>query len=69
MICVRVPLLLEQNVRVLFGVLRGPRSDVPPFLAYSMGIIFVSPRIYLKFILCIPTCIVVMLSSCFLKRP
>jgi hypothetical protein len=32
MIRVLVPLLLKRNVGVLFGVLRGPRSDVPPFL-------------------------------------
>jgi hypothetical protein len=33
MVCVVVPLLLKQNIRVLFGVLRGPRSDVPFFFA------------------------------------
>jgi hypothetical protein len=27
MVCVLVPLLLKQKVGVLFGVLRGPRSD------------------------------------------
>jgi hypothetical protein len=29
MVCARVPLLLKQNVGVLFGVLSGPHSDVP----------------------------------------
>jgi hypothetical protein len=33
MIRVHVPLLLKRDVGVLFGVLRGPRSDVPFFLA------------------------------------
>jgi hypothetical protein len=33
MVCVRVPLLLKRNVRALFGVLRGPRSDVPFFFS------------------------------------
>jgi hypothetical protein len=34
MVFVRVPLVLKRNVWVLFGVLRGPRSDAPtPFLA------------------------------------
>jgi hypothetical protein len=33
MVCVRVPLLLKWNARVLSGVLRGPRSDAPFFLA------------------------------------
>jgi hypothetical protein len=31
MVCV-VPLLLKQNVGVLFGVLRGPRSDAPFYM-------------------------------------
>jgi hypothetical protein len=30
MVCIVVPVLLKRNVGVLFGVLRGPRSDVPP---------------------------------------
>jgi hypothetical protein len=33
MVCVLVPLLLNRNIGVLFGVLRGPRSDFPLFLA------------------------------------
>jgi hypothetical protein len=34
MVYVLVPLLLRRNVGVLFGVLKGPRSDVPLFLAF-----------------------------------
>jgi hypothetical protein len=40
MVHVRVPLLLKRNAGVLFGVLRGPRSDVPFFLVcYGSAII------------------------------
>jgi hypothetical protein len=31
MVCVHVPLLLNRNVGVLLGVLRGPPSDAPFF--------------------------------------
>jgi hypothetical protein len=33
MVCVRVPLLLKRKSGVLFGVLRGARSDVLFFLS------------------------------------
>jgi hypothetical protein len=33
MVCVLVPILLKRNIGVLFGVLRGPRSDAPFLLA------------------------------------
>jgi hypothetical protein len=36
MVCIRVPLLLKRNIGVLFGVLRGPRSDVPPPFFFSL---------------------------------
>jgi hypothetical protein len=32
MVCVIVPILLKRNIGILFGVLRGPLSDVPLFL-------------------------------------
>jgi hypothetical protein len=37
MVCVRVPLLLKLNFGVLFGVLRGPRSDARPFFLACYG--------------------------------
>jgi hypothetical protein len=74
-VCVLVPLLLKRNVGVLFGVLEGLRSDAPIFSVllfcnYFMVIIYIYIYIYTlmyfcKFILCVPTCTVVM-SSCFL---
>jgi hypothetical protein len=35
MVCVIVPLLLKRKVGVLFGVLRGPRSDAPGLDCYG----------------------------------
>jgi hypothetical protein len=37
MVCVIVPLLLKQNIGVLFGVLRRPCSDAPPHCVTSYG--------------------------------
>jgi hypothetical protein len=50
MVCVRVPLLLKQNVGVLFGVLRGPHSDIPLFLACydSVSLLYLA----VSFLLC-----------------
>jgi hypothetical protein len=39
MVCVVVNLLLKRNIGVLFGVLRGPRSDAPFFACYGSAII------------------------------
>jgi hypothetical protein len=35
-VCVVVPLLLKRNVRVLFGILRGPRYDAHPLFLLVM---------------------------------
>jgi hypothetical protein len=39
MVCVIVPLLLKQNIGVLFRVLRGSHSDAPSFACYGSAII------------------------------
>jgi hypothetical protein len=46
MVCV-VPLLLKRNIGVLFGVLRGPRSDAPFFACYSSAIVLWVLYIYI----------------------
>jgi hypothetical protein len=43
MVCVCVPLLLKRNIGLLFGVLRGSRSDAPPpFLLVMVCIVVMS---------------------------
>lgn len=41
MVCVHVPCLLKRNVGVLFGDLRGPRSDAPFFILLWVCIIVI----------------------------
>jgi hypothetical protein len=55
MVCVRVPLLLRRNVGVLFGVRKGPRSDVLLFLArYGAAIILWVLYLYISLYFGIP---------------
>jgi hypothetical protein len=46
MVCVLVPFLLKRNIRVLFGVLRGPRGDAPFFCLLWVCIVVMSSSLF-----------------------
>jgi hypothetical protein len=49
MVCAPVPLLLKRNIGLLFGVLRGLRSDVLFLACYDSAIILWILYIYSQF--------------------